>query len=195
MSDGDYWVFGYGSLIWDPGFPYLEKRTGILRGYHRRFCLYSHRYRGTKEKPGLVLGLDRGGACSGVVFRVAASDVPTVKEYLWDREMLNSAYVAKMLRIKTPSGPVMAQSFVINPENEQYAGRLTPDATARLIATSCGERGQNCTYLFNTVDHLAELGIHDRGLEALAIVVRRLIALHGEGLDRPDHPVFAGDGI
>lgn len=142
-----------------------------------------------------MLGLDRGGACRGVVFRVAASDVPAVKEYLWDREMLNSAYVAKMLRIVTPDGPVMAQSFVINPNNEQYAGRLSQDATARLIATSCGERGQNCIYLYNTVDHLAELGIHDHGLESLAQIVRKLTAMHGEGLDRPDHPVFAGDGI
>ena len=86
-APADYWVFGYGSLMWDPGFPYDAALPGLLVGYHRQFCLYSYRYRGTRERPGLVLGLDRGGSCRGVVYRVPDDAVAATKAYLWEREL------------------------------------------------------------------------------------------------------------
>jgi cation transport protein ChaC len=189
----DYWVFGYGSLMWDPGFAFIERRFGRLPGFHRQFCLYSMRYRGTPQLPGLVLGLDAGGDCHGVVFRVAASEAAAVKAYLWEREMSNAAYQALMLPVETRDGPVEAQVFVINRATSQYAGGLSAEDTARLIATSHGERGSNCTYLFNTIEHLQQMGIEDAALSALAARVRSLQA--AGGCSRPDHPVFTNEGF
>ena len=96
----DLWVFGYGSLMWNPGFPFAERHAATLPGYHRSFCVASHRYRGTPERPGLVLGLDRGGSCRGIVFRVAAADVPVALDYLWEREMDNRVYLPKLLQVR-----------------------------------------------------------------------------------------------
>ncbi len=198
MTAPAYWVFAYGSLMWDPGFPFIERQPALLRGYHRRFCLYSHRYRGTPERPGLVLGLDRGGACRGVAFRVAADQEAAVKAYLWEREMVSHAYHPKLLTVllegsETPSPRVIAQTFVVDRHHRQYAGRLDLEATARLIATSCGERGPNCDYLINTHAHLRALGIRDQALEAL---VRRVEALKSlSEIARPAHPDFAEIGF
>lgn len=190
VSAGAYWVFGYGSLMWDPGFPYLERRPALLRGYHRRFCLWSHRYRGTPERPGLVLGLDRGGSCRGVAFHVAADKAAAVKAYLWEREMLSNAYFPRLVPVACPGTAVLAQTFVIDPAHPQYAGRLDPETTACLIATSTGERGANRAYLENTLAHLREMGIVDRGLAELA---GRVAALGDcRGVVRPPHPTFTG---
>lgn len=167
----DFWVFGYGSLMWNPGFPHLEVRQAMLHGYHRRFCVYSHRYRGTPVRPGLVLGLDRGGSCHGMVYRVPAAEGEAVMEYLWEREMVTGVYIPKWQPMRTPDGPVTAATFVVDPSHRQYTGRITPEQTARLIVQGVGQRGHCREYLSATLGHLEALGIHDRSLHHLQRLV------------------------
>lgn len=163
----DIWIFGYGSLMWNPGFSHLEARPALLRGYHRKFCVYSLRYRGTPECPGLVLGLDRGGSCRGIAFRVAAADAADVIEYLWDREMISRAYRPKRLPVRAGPSVVEACTFVAERRHSQYCGNLDLPRMAERIRHGCGDRGPNQDYLSNTVHHLRELGIHDESLERL----------------------------
>jgi len=172
--EAGYWVFGYGSLMWDPGFPYDAAHPALLVGYHRRFCLYSQRYRGTPERPGLVLGLDRGGSCRGVVYRVRDADVDATKAYLWERELYDYAYLPRLLNVRHAGGRVRAQAFVVDRRQPQYAGGLDDAAVAGLIAASVGQRGSNRDYLENTLAHLRALGVFDHGLERLAERVRAL---------------------
>jgi cation transport protein ChaC len=161
----DLWVFGYGSLIWNPAFHYEESRRGRIHGYHRRFCLWTPLGRGTPDNPGLVLGLDPGGACTGVAFRVAAAKVEEEFEIIWRREMVAGAYCPTWVRVHSPgSEPWPAVTFVMNPAFERYAGRLPEEAICRTLATAAGELGSSAEYLINTVDHLVELGINDRHL-------------------------------
>jgi cation transport protein ChaC len=155
----DFWVFGYGSLMWDPGFPHIEVRVALLRGYHRRFCVYSHRYRGTPECPGLVLGLDRGGSCRGLVFRVPTAEGEGVLDYLHEREMITGVYLPTWLNLETAQGPVAAAGFVVDRAHEQYTGRLSAEETAELIVQGHGARGPCTDYLANTVRHLEGLGL------------------------------------
>jgi cation transport protein ChaC len=168
------WVFAYGSLIWRPGFPYAERHRALLRGYHRSFCLWSHRYRGTPERPGLVLGLDRGGACHGVVFRVPAGDAAEVLRYLDDRELPDGAeqvYHRRLLPVRLldqPGRVVPAVAYVANRGCRLYAPRLAPEAAAAAIAVGVGQMGANRDYLANTLSHLAALGVRDRRLERIA---------------------------
>jgi len=173
-SASAYWVFGYGSLMWDPGFPYEASHPALLVGYHRRFCLYSQRYRGTPERPGLVLGLDRGGSCRGVVYAVPAAAAAETRDYLWRRELDDYAYRPKLLSVRHAGGTVRAQTFVVDRTQPQYAGWLDDDTVAGLIAAGVGQRGRNRDYLENTLQHLRTLGIHDRGLERLGARVRAL---------------------
>ncbi|HYD68457.1 gamma-glutamylcyclotransferase [Azospirillum sp.] len=174
----DLWVFAYGSLMWNPGFPFEERHAAVLHGYHRRFCVSSHRYRGTPERPGLVLGLDRGGSCRGIAFRVAAGNVPAALDYLWEREMITRVYRPKRLPVHVlGGGPVVeACTFVVDRRHRQYCGCLDETHMAERIAGCCGERGPNVEYLANTVDHLEQLGIHDARLARLMAAVRRLTA-------------------
>lgn len=164
---GDLWVFGYGSLMWDPGFTHEHVRSALLRGYHRAFCIYSVRFRGTYERPGLVLGLNRGGSCRGLAFRVPARQVGAALDALWAREMSRAAYLPRLLRVDLGGTMVQALTFIANTGHEHYAGGLTHEAAARLIATCCGSRGPNLDYLRNTLQHLADLGVRDRGLGKL----------------------------
>jgi len=178
----EFWVFGYGSLMWKPGFAYLECRPAHVRGVKRAFCVWSHRYRGTPEKPGLVLGLARrDGECAGRVFRVDDQDRAQVIEYLWEREMVTGVYEPEILEAVTPSGPVQAHAFVVDGSHRQFAGALGDDDRARLIAAAEGAMGPNRDYLFNTVAHLQEIGLSDPDLAALADRVRALLP----GGDRP----------
>lgn len=181
----DVWIFGYGSLMWNPGFPFQEKHLALVRGWHRAFCVYSIRHRGCRARPGAVLGLDRGGACWGTIYRVAAADAAAALRYLWDREMDGEVYQLRLLRaawsaLGPGAGPgtdgarrsVAAVAFTVRREHEQYCGRLPPDRLAGLIRHSVGESGPNIDYLCNTVTLLRSLGIHDQGLEGLMARVR-----------------------
>jgi cation transport protein ChaC len=169
----EIWVFGYGSLIWNPAFEYVEQRIGHLHGFHRRFCMWTRLGRGSPATPGLMLALEPGGSCRGVVYRIADAAVRTELEILWRREMLGDAYRARWLKVATPDGPVCAIAFTMNRAYERYAGRLTEEAMADVIARASGQLGACSEYLFNTVAHLAALGIHDRPLERLRDRVAR----------------------
>ncbi|ANC91823.1 gamma-glutamylcyclotransferase [Azospirillum humicireducens] len=170
----DLWVFGYGSLMWNPEFPFVERHAATLPGYHRSFCVSSHRYRGTPERPGLVLGLDRGGSCRGIVFRVAVADVPATLDCLWEREMINRVYRPKLLQVRLRDGrsaggleAVRACCFVVDRDHPQYCRGLDESAVVCRIADCCGQRGPNIEYLANTVRHLDGLGIRDGRLSRL----------------------------
>ncbi len=155
----EIWVFAYGSLMWNPGFPHLEVRRGRLYGFHRRFCIYSYVYRGTPERPGLVLGLDRGGSCEGLAFRVPAGEAVEVMEYLYERELVTDVYIPRWVRVATPHGEVRAASFVVDRAHEQYTGELELEATAELIRRGVGVSGPGIEYLRNTVHHMEALGL------------------------------------
>lgn len=172
-EDRDFWVFGYGSLMWDPGFPHLEVRVGRLFGFHRRFCVYSHLYRGSDALPGLVLGLDRGGSCWGLAYRVPRPEGPDVLEYLYGREMTSGVYTPRWLRVAGADGEVSALGFVVNRDHEQYTGRLSIEATVELILQGCGQRGTCRDYLANTMRHLHGLGLSDPHLDRLLQAVDR----------------------
>ena len=163
----DFWVFGYGSLIWNPGFPHTEVLSGLLRGYHRRFCVYSHRYRGTPADPGLVLGLAPGGACRGLVYRVPAAEGEAVMDYLHAREMVTGVYNPTWLKVDTAGGRLQAAGFVVDTKHPQYAGRLPAADMAAIIRHAQGSGGPNLDYLRNTVQHLEALDMHDRALHRL----------------------------
>ncbi len=165
----DLWVFGYGSLMWRPGFSFTEREVARVRGYHRALCVYSHVHRGTPEQPGLVLGLDRGGSCRGIVFRVAAEHRDETIAYLRAREQVTSVYKEAYLNAQLDDGrSVTALSFIVDRSHLQYAGALAPADVARFVAQGRGVSGANPDYVRATQAHLAELGIADPVLDWLA---------------------------
>ncbi|MDD9922113.1 MAG: gamma-glutamylcyclotransferase [Boseongicola sp.] len=171
------WVFGYGSLIWNPGFPVAEQRLATLGGYARSFCMSSIHHRGTVENPGLVLALDphEGGSCHGVAFRVPDADADPTVSYLRERELISSAYVERVHNITLLDGEdVMALVYVIDTDHVQYVRDLSLEDQAQIISTAVGGRGPNTEYLWNTVTHLQELGIEDADLAWLDARVREL---------------------
>lgn len=164
----DLWVFGYGSLIWNPAFEFAEKRLALLRAWHRRFCLKMLVGRGTPETPGLMLALDHGGACKGVAFRIAAEKVRGELGILWQREMFGGAYHARWVCLEAVEGiKIQAVTFVVNREHPRYLKDLSVEETAALIATGRGEFGSSREYLENTVEYLRELGLRDAGLSRI----------------------------
>ena len=175
-DSGDIWVFGYGSLMWDQGFPHVARAAALLRGYHRALCLYSRFHRGTLERPGLVLGLDRGGSCRGLAFRVAGGEARAVLGYLDERELVSYAYRRRLLPLRLDGqGEVRAHVYVADRDHSQYAGRLPPDEIVELVVQGVGVSGTCYDYLENTVRHLDRLGIEDGPLHALlARVVERV---------------------
>ena len=175
IPTGDLWVFGYGSLMWNPDFEHVCAQPALLRGYHRAFCVTSTRYRGTPERPGLVLGLDRGGCCRGIAFLVAEAQVEAVLHTLWDREMPRRVYSPRVVRIDLGKGEkARALTFVADRAHEAYTGRMEVEEVARTIADCSGARGPNADYLFNTLRHLDAIGIRERRLNALASAVQAL---------------------
>ncbi len=168
-ADMDLWVFGYGSLMWRPGFEFAERQGALVRGYHRALCVYSHVHRGTSARPGLVLGLDRGGSCKGVAFRVGAVRAEATLAYLRAREQVTSVYQERILPAMLADGtPVAVVCYVADRGHSQYAGRLDRDELVRLVGQGVGLSGDNLDYVKNTQSHLADLAIHDATLAWLA---------------------------
>jgi glutathione-specific gamma-glutamylcyclotransferase len=160
----DIWLFAYGSLIWNPIFRFVERRIGTVYGLHRRFCLQAPLGRGTPEKPGLVLALERGGSCRGVVYRIAAADVTSELLLLWRREMVVGSYVPRWVRVFDGTQQLEAIAFVINRHHPHYTRNLSIEDTADILATACGHIGSSAEYLLQTVDGLMTLGIKDKQL-------------------------------
>ena len=179
MADA-LWVFGYGSLIWHPGFPVAEQAVARLAGWHRSFCMRSIHHRGSVDAPGLVLALDRaaGAFCDGVAFRVAPGAEEATVAGLRERELVSSAYLEVTLPVTLTDGrEVAALAYVIDPDHAQYCGGLALEEQAQIIAHATGGRGPNRDYLWSTAAHLAELGIGDGDLDWLAARVRAIVTM------------------
>ena len=175
----DLWIFAYGSLMWRPDFPYLEATHARLTGFSRQFCIYSVVHRGTPERPGLVLGLDRGGICDGMAFKVAAQHVPATLNRLRIREQVTGVYRETHVRVGLSEGQhkdVPALAYVVERAHPSYAPRLSLSHQAEVIRAGAGGSGDNLDYLFNTLRHLRALGIRERGLERLAVMIGPLFA-------------------
>ncbi len=171
------WVFGYGSLLWNPGFPVAQSKRATLMDYARSFCMSSIHHRGTEEKPGLVLALDeqQGAHCKGLALAVEAGHEDRTLDELRERELISSAYVERMLDVHLEGGEVVnAVTYVIDPHHVQYCGGMPLEDQANIIAHAVGGRGPNTEYLYNTAEHLAEIGLRDPDLEWLAQRVRSL---------------------
>lgn len=176
-SGPDTWLFAYGSLIWKPEIDHVEARKGTARGWHRSFCFRIQRFRGTKEQPGLMMSLDRGGQCQGVLFRLAPESLEAQLGKLVRREMTVKPpnNIPCWIAVDTEQGPVRAFAFTMNRQSRFYTGRLSPEEVADVVARACGHWGSCAEYLHNTVAHLEERGIHDRSLWRLqALVAERI---------------------
>lgn len=170
----DIWVFAYGSLIWRPDMDYTESSSGTLMGFHRKFCCWSVVYRGTQLAPGLVLALDEGGRCEGVVFKLDPARKRANLQKLWEREMLTGFYTPKIVPIQTPQGDVQAITFIANTWHEQYAHGLPLFDLAKIIATAKGNTGTNLEYLTNTLSHLNQLNIEEPYLNEILGYVQQM---------------------
>lgn len=172
-------LFAYGSLIWKPEMEHVGEQVGVARGWHRSFCLRMHRFRGTPQQPGLMMALDRGGQCKGVLYELPDGDLGRLFDKLFRREFtykpINST--PYWITVETASGPKPALTFVMNRNSPLYAGRLPLEAVADTLATACGHWGTGAEYLLNTVSNLEAKGIRDRNLWRL----QRLVA---ERIDR-----------
>jgi len=179
----DTWLFAYGSLIWKPEIDQVEERSGTAHGWHRAFRLRITRWRATREQPGLMMGLDRGGQCRGVLYRLSAARLEENLGKLVRREMSAKppTNVARWISVESNAGSVKAIAFVMNRKGRAYAGSLTLEETATLLATACGHWGSSAEYLHNTVAHLEERGIHDRNLWRLQALVAQRIAGGAQG--------------
>jgi cation transport protein ChaC len=165
----ELWVFGYGSLMWRPGFPYVERRVARLVGAHRALCVYSWVHRGTEARPGLVLGLDRGGTCRGIAFRVAPEDWDGVLATLREREQVTAVYLERKRPVRFADGPpASALAYLVDRGHAQYAGKLDEETQFRLVAEAHGRSGANRDYVINTAAHLSELGMPDPVLDRIA---------------------------
>ncbi|MFM8754683.1 MAG: gamma-glutamylcyclotransferase [Phenylobacterium sp.] len=171
----DRWVFGYGSLMWRPGFEWAERRAATLQGRRRAFCIYSVHHRGTPERPGLVLGLTRGGSVRGVAYRVTEKAWPEVRAYLRERDQPTETYGEAEVEVRIDPGVrVGCLTYLSDTRHPQWAGSLPLEAQARLIAGARGLSGRNIDYLRDLVSHLREAGIRDRGMEGLLVRVTEL---------------------
>jgi cation transport protein ChaC len=170
----DLWVFGYGSLMWRPGFAFEEQHHARLVGYRRCFCIYSVHHRGTYARPGMVLGLDRGGACEGIAYRVAAGHAAETVRYLRAREQVKGVYREAHLPVELIEGgrrEVLALTYIVERAHPSYAGRLPLASQARLIRGGRGLSGNNLDYLISTLRHIDELGIREPELQRLLTLI------------------------
>ncbi|MDX1375537.1 MAG: gamma-glutamylcyclotransferase [Burkholderiales bacterium] len=176
LPPGELWVFGYASLMWSPGFAYREKRRAVVHGYHRALCIYSHRHRGTRERPGLVMGLCRGGSCWGMAYRLSSRGQRAILATLWRREMRNYVYLPRLVAVRLGGGRgVRALAFVADQTHPQFAGDLEIEPTARLVAQGRGGRGDNVDYLQRTLAHMHALGVRDPHLDRVLARAKALL--------------------
>ena len=179
---GPFWIFGISSLIWKPETAFVEKRFAVARGWHRRFCLgWDYRYRGSRETPGVMMALDRGGQCKGMAYRLPEETLKPELDKLIRREMsmVPSAFPWRFIDVATDDGTIRALSFAMNRKSTRYLADLSEEQIADILAAACGYRGAMAEYLFSTVAKLEELGIHDRNLWRLqALVADRIDAAH-----------------
>lgn len=181
LPRGELWVFGYGSLMWSPGFSYRQKAVARVHGLHRALCILSTRYRGTEARPGLVMGLCRGGSCWGIAYRVAPTRVRHVLSRLWNREMPRRVYSPRLVNVQLASGrSVRALAFLADPAHAAYARELDLHGRARLVAQGIGVRGPCIEYIRNTLAHMHEIGVRDPHLER---VLHAALALRDNGAD------------
>lgn len=181
LPNSDVWLFAYGSLIWNPIFRFVEHRVDTIYSWHRRFCLWTPLGRGTPDNPGLVLGLDRGGSCRGIAFRISAADVLSELLLVWRREMVVGSYIPRWVRLVDGTEAI---AFVVNRGNSGYASNLSLETTVNSIATASGELGSCSDYLMQTVNGLITVGIKDKQLLLLQKQViarqRSLAATHAQ---------------
>jgi glutathione-specific gamma-glutamylcyclotransferase len=171
MAGEDVWLFAYGSLIWNPAFEFREQATGTIHSWHRRFCLSTPMGRGSPQHPGLVLGLDRGGSCRGVAFRIAAHKVRRELQVVWRREMIADSYLPRWANLHVNGEKIPTIAFTINPMSGNYQPKITLAETADRIAVAAGDLGSSADYLFNTVAGLEAAGIADVWLTRLKRLV------------------------
>jgi cation transport protein ChaC len=176
----DVWVFGYGSLMWNPTFVFVESAVGVIRGWHRSFCLWMEMGRGSVANPGLMLALDRGGTCRGIAFRIPAREVSSELLLIWRREMFGTAYRARWVHVNIAGTIVPAITFVVNRAHPRYAGKVSDADAAAHISTAVGPLGSCMSYLDNTMAHLRELGVRDRGLQRIAAKIALSRAAAGD---------------
>ena len=170
-ADSEFWVFGYGSLMWRPEFDFLERRPARLTGAHRALCVYSHVHRGTPEKPGLVLGLDRGGSCRGIAFRIDGRKREATLKYLREREQATSVYLEVVRAVDLldePQRRMQAVTYLVDRSHAQYAGKLPLETQLHLVRQGHGRSGVNRDYVLATAKELSALGIRDHAFEWLA---------------------------
>jgi len=175
QSAAPVWIFAYGSLMWSPEMRFEEALPARIHGWHRGFCLYSPEYRGTREQPGLVLGLDRGGSCRGIAYCLPQATLAAEIDLIWTREMTGFVYHMTPVGMITERGATAGYAFTVRRDSRDYAGRLPHDVAARIIATSRGDRGTGRDYLANTVRHLEQLGIADGALHRIEKLVAALV--------------------
>ncbi len=171
-ANEDCWVFGYGSLVWNPLFHFDEKRVVTTHGYHRSFCLWSRINRGTLDKPGLVLGLDLGGRCRGVAYRIAPDKIENELRLVWRREMMLGAYLPRWVKVSDGEAQFRAIAFIINRAGPAYAGRLQPEAIIERLLTCHGRMGPGIDYLLHTAEALRAHGIEDSHMQELCALAR-----------------------
>lgn len=184
-------VFAYGSLMWRPGFDFDTVAPGAIGGFHRRFCIWSQRYRGTPEAPGLVLGLMPGGSCRGLLYTVAPERADEARAYLWDREMVNHAYAPRAVSVMTETGMMTALTFVADPRQPTYAAGLCEERIARIIAERRGECGTNLAYFESTLANLERLGAVDAPFKRLRALLARLRPSDTPEIGMPSLPSLA----
>ena len=162
----DFWVFGYGSLIWRPGFDYEERAKARLAGYHRSLCVHSYVHRGTPERPGLVFGLDRGGSCVGMAFRVDGPLRQKTLDYLRARELVTNVYREAVLPVRMADGrQIRAVTYIVDRGHAQYAGKVDAAQAARIVSNGHGQSGPNVDYVKSAHEHIAAMGLKDRWLQ------------------------------
>lgn len=179
-GDKDLWLFGYGSLIWDPGIRFSEVRIATLTGYHRRFCIKSELGRGSVEKPGMMVCLDKGGECTSLAFKIPREHLEEETRIIWRREMLRRTYIPTYVPVDTKAGPITALTFIIDPQADSYRPNISLEQAATFVATGEGFYGSSFEYVKNLVAHLAEFGIEDDNVRELHETALRIEASRGD---------------